>query len=189
MKRTLGVCYYPEHWPEDQWAEDAARMIDTGLAWVRIGEFAWGRIEAIPGILTWDWLDRAVEVLGADTPTQQIMRVALDNDGWPVGDPVMHIDLRGTDFRPDGAVCDVAGNMWNAQWGTARIAGYRPDGTFITAHNFPADQTTCPAFGGDDLTTLFCTSAAVGLAEDDAQGKTFAIETDITGQKEHQVIL
>ena len=124
-----------------------------------------------------------------DTPTQQIMRVALDNDGWPVGDPVMHIDLRGTDFRPDGAVCDVAGNMWNAQWGTARVVGYRPDGTYIAAHNFPADQTTCPAFGGDDLTTLFCTSAAVGLAEDDAQGKTFAIQTDITGQKEHQVIL
>jgi len=65
MKRTLGVCYYPEHWPEDQWAEDAARMVDTGLAWVRIGEFAWGRIEATPGILTWDWLDRAIEVLGA----------------------------------------------------------------------------------------------------------------------------
>ena len=19
MKRTLGVCYYPEHWPETQW--------------------------------------------------------------------------------------------------------------------------------------------------------------------------
>ena len=26
LKRTLGVCYYPEHWPEAQWAEDAARM-------------------------------------------------------------------------------------------------------------------------------------------------------------------
>ena len=85
MKRTLGVCYYPEHWPEDQWAEDAARMIDTGLAWVRIGEFAWGRIEAIPGILTWDWLDRAVEVLGAaglqiimGTPTATPPRWMID---------------------------------------------------------------------------------------------------------------
>ena len=44
MKRTLGVCYYPEHWPEEQWAEDAARMAGLGLTWVRIGEFAWGRI-------------------------------------------------------------------------------------------------------------------------------------------------
>jgi beta-galactosidase len=49
MKRTLGVCYYPEHWPEVQWAEDAARMAALGLTWVRIGEFAWGRMEPEPG--------------------------------------------------------------------------------------------------------------------------------------------
>ena len=23
MKRTLGVCYYPEHWPKNLWKEDA----------------------------------------------------------------------------------------------------------------------------------------------------------------------
>ncbi len=65
MKRTLGVCYYPEHWPEDQWAEDAARMVETGLSWVRIGEFAWSRMEPTPGTFTWDWLDRAIDVLGS----------------------------------------------------------------------------------------------------------------------------
>jgi beta-galactosidase len=64
MKRTLGVCYYPEHWPEDQWATDAAQMVAAGLTWVRIGEFAWSRMEHAPGILTWDWLDSAIEVLG-----------------------------------------------------------------------------------------------------------------------------
>ncbi len=30
----LGVCYYPEQWPEAQWHEDAARMARTGLTWV-----------------------------------------------------------------------------------------------------------------------------------------------------------
>ncbi|MEL6380832.1 MAG: beta-galactosidase, partial [Pseudomonadota bacterium] len=65
MKRTLGVCYYPEHWPEDIWAEDAARMAAAGLTWVRIGEFAWKRMEPEPGQLDWGWLDRAIETLGA----------------------------------------------------------------------------------------------------------------------------
>lgn len=65
MKRTLGVCYYPEHWPEDEWAADAAEMVAAGLTWVRIGEFAWQRMEPVRGSLTWDWLDRAVETLGA----------------------------------------------------------------------------------------------------------------------------
>jgi beta-galactosidase len=64
MKRTLGVCYYPEHWPESIWTEDAARMIDAGLSWVRIGEFAWQRLEPNSGEMHFDWLDRAIEILG-----------------------------------------------------------------------------------------------------------------------------
>ncbi len=59
----LGVCYYPEHWPESWWAQDAQRMVEMGLSRVRIGEFAWSRIEPEPGMLNWDWLDRAVETL------------------------------------------------------------------------------------------------------------------------------
>ena len=64
MKPELGVCYYPEHWPEDIWAEDAARMVETGLSWVRIGEFAWSRLEPKSGQLDFGWLDRAIDVLG-----------------------------------------------------------------------------------------------------------------------------
>ncbi|UWQ18785.1 beta-galactosidase [Jannaschia sp. M317] len=85
MKRTLGTCYYPEHWPEAWWAEDARRMVDLGLTWVRIGEFAWSRIEPAPGDLRWDWLDRAVDVLTAaglqvvmGTPTATPPRWMLD---------------------------------------------------------------------------------------------------------------
>lgn len=64
MRRTLGTCYYPEHWPEEIWAEDACRMAEAGLTWVRIGEFAWSRLEPSPGSLRFEWLDRAIEVLG-----------------------------------------------------------------------------------------------------------------------------
>lgn len=64
MKRTLGTCYYPEHWPRDIWPEDARRMVDVGLTWVRIGEFAWSKIEPSPGTFAWDWLDEAIMVLG-----------------------------------------------------------------------------------------------------------------------------
>ncbi len=61
---TLGVCYYPEHWPEAQWDSDAARMAEVGIKYVRIGEFAWSRLEATPGNLTFDWIIRAMDVLG-----------------------------------------------------------------------------------------------------------------------------
>lgn len=63
MTRAIGVCYYPEHWPEEQWPEDARRMAETGIEWVRIGEFAWSWLEPVPGDLRFDWLDRAIAVL------------------------------------------------------------------------------------------------------------------------------
>jgi len=38
-------------------------MVDSGLSWVRIGEFAWSRLEPPPGEYRWDWLDRAINTL------------------------------------------------------------------------------------------------------------------------------
>jgi len=66
MKRqTLGVCYYPEHWPSSRWAEDAAMMKAIGLTFVRIGEFAWSRLEPAAGVYDFDWLQHAIDVLHA----------------------------------------------------------------------------------------------------------------------------
>ena len=85
MKRTLGVCYYPEHWAETVWASDAKRMVDLGLTWVRIGEFSWAKIEPEPGKFEWEWLDHAIETLGSSglqivlgTPTATPPRWMLD---------------------------------------------------------------------------------------------------------------
>ncbi|MGU9963068.1 MAG: beta-galactosidase [Candidatus Halichondribacter symbioticus] len=60
----LGVCYYPEHWTPSDWAQDAARMRKANISVVRIGEFAWSRIEPSPDTFTWDWLDSAIDTLG-----------------------------------------------------------------------------------------------------------------------------
>ncbi|MFW2587005.1 beta-galactosidase [Sagittula sp. SSi028] len=85
MKRTLGTCYYPEHWSRDIWEDDARRMVEAGLTWVRIGEFAWSRLEPSPGQYRFDWLDDAIEVLGRaglrvvlGTPTATPPRWMLD---------------------------------------------------------------------------------------------------------------
>lgn len=60
----LGVCYYPEHWSEDTWQPDAKRMKEIGLSWVRVGEFAWKRLEPTSGKFSFPWLDRAIANLG-----------------------------------------------------------------------------------------------------------------------------
>ncbi|MBD8548560.1 beta-galactosidase [Sphingomonas sp. CFBP 8760] len=60
----MGVCYYPEHWPESRWPIDAAEMRARGITRVRIGEFAWTLMEPRRGRYDWGWLDRVVAVLG-----------------------------------------------------------------------------------------------------------------------------
>jgi len=59
----FGVCYYPEHWPRERWAEDARLMRQAGLDIVRIAEFAWALLEPAAGQFNWDWLDEAIGVL------------------------------------------------------------------------------------------------------------------------------
>jgi len=125
-----------------------------------------------------------------DTPRRLIQSVALDQQGWPQGDPQVFIDLNAEGLAPDGAVVDAQGCLWNAQWGASRVARYGPDGRFLSALEVPAVQTTCPAFGGPGLRTLFVTSATDGLAKPaPGDGLTHQAVLDVAGQAEHQVIL
>ncbi|MBI1217140.1 MAG: SMP-30/gluconolactonase/LRE family protein [Rhodobacteraceae bacterium] len=130
----------------------------------------------------------------ADTAQGKVWRVALDAQGWPSGSPVLFLDLSAEGLNPDGAVIDAAGTLWLAQWGAGRVAAYAPDGRFLRAISFDAPHTSCPAFGGPDLTLLYCTSARQGLSDAELaarphSGMTFQIPTDTRGQREHMVIL
>jgi len=131
----------------------------------------------------------------ADTAQATVWRQALNaTDGWPVGEAEVFLDFTGTGINPDGAVCDAQGDFWNAQWGAARLARYSPDGKLVQEIALPTDHITCPGFGGPDLRTLYATSALQGLSaakraiQPDA-GKTFCIDVQTPGQKEHQVVL
>ena len=99
MKRTLGTCYYPEHWPRAVWEDDAQRMVQAGLTWVRIGEFAWSRLEPQPGAYQFDWLDDAIAVLGGAG-----LKVVL---GTPTATPPRWM----VDKHPDMLAVDAQGRV------------------------------------------------------------------------------
>jgi beta-galactosidase len=62
----LGVCYYPEQWPEDRWQVDAKLMHNLGLKIVRIGEFSWSKLEPAKGNYVWDHLDALIDILSSE---------------------------------------------------------------------------------------------------------------------------
>lgn len=97
LSRSLGVCYYPEHWPEELWADDAARMVDAGITWVRIGEFAWSRLQRSPNLYTFEWFDHAIETLA-----NAGLKVVL---GTPTATPPRWM----VDRHPDMLAVDIDG--------------------------------------------------------------------------------
>ena len=74
-------------------------MAEAGLSWVRIGEFAWSKMEPSPGDLQFEWLDEVIEILGSHglsvvlgtptaTPPKWVLEkhpdmLALDKEGRP----------------------------------------------------------------------------------------------------------
>ncbi len=78
------------------------------------------------------------------------------------------------------------GCLWNAKWGGGRVVRYSPEGRIDRVIAIPCSQVTCCAFGGSDLSTLYVTSARVGLdeakaaAEPDA-GAMFAVNAGARG--------
>jgi beta-galactosidase len=58
----LGAAWYPEQWPESHWGQDLRLMEEAHLHVVRVGEFAWSRMEPVEGRYDLDWLERAVRL-------------------------------------------------------------------------------------------------------------------------------
>jgi sugar lactone lactonase YvrE len=103
----------------------------------------------------------------ADSKAGTIDTLAIDPATGDPGERSAFVNLSGEPFAPDGSAVDAEGYLWNAQWGAARIVRYAPDGSEDRVVPMPVDQPTSCAFGGPDLSTLYITTARVGLSEKD----------------------
>ena len=59
-----GTAWYPEQWPESRWEQDLTLMQQAHMHFVRVGEFAWNKMEPAEGQYDFDWLERAVNLAG-----------------------------------------------------------------------------------------------------------------------------
>ncbi len=67
---------------------------------------------------------------------------------------------------PDGMTIDSEGCIWIAHWQGFQISRINPDGKIIEEIKAPVPSPTCMTFGGEDLKTLYITSATKGLSEE-----------------------
>ncbi len=58
----IGVYYYPEHWPREQWERDLKNISKLGFSFTHFGEFAWALMEPEEGKYDFAWLDEALAI-------------------------------------------------------------------------------------------------------------------------------
>lgn len=60
----VGVYYYPEQWPKNQWSRDLQNISKQGFQFTHFGEFAWAFMEPEEGKYDFGWLDEALDLAG-----------------------------------------------------------------------------------------------------------------------------
>lgn len=123
-----------------------------------------------------------------DSGKSTIYRYEFDIDSGTLG--AMSVLVAPDDSQPgvpDGLAVDIEGFIWSAQWDGACIIRYAPDGSIDRVIKVPVHRPTSCAFGGKNGSTLFITSARVGLsdeqlAEAPLSGSVFAIESGTSGR-------
>ncbi len=56
----VGVYYYPEHWPRQQWQRDIEHISKLGFSFIHVAEFAWSQLEPAEGRFDLTWLDECI---------------------------------------------------------------------------------------------------------------------------------
>lgn len=74
------------------------------------------------------------------------------------------ITFDATDGTPDGLTVDADGCIWVAVWDAWRISRFSPEGEEMQRIMMPVPRPTSCCFGGDNLDTLYVTSASVRLS-------------------------
>ena len=93
------------------------------------------------------------------------------------------------DGYPDGMTVDAEGCLWIAFWDGWCVRRFSPDGECLCEVRMPVQRPTSCAFGGDDLKTLFITSArrdlqGTELVRQPLAGGLFAAEVGVSGVAE-----
>jgi sugar lactone lactonase YvrE len=96
------------------------------------------------------------------------------------------VDAKPYGGRPDGAAVDVQGNYWVAMYEGACVLQLSPGGSVLQRIATPVQCPTMVCFGGDDLRTLYVTSARAGRPQDEMDaaipaGALFSTRTEIAG--------
>ncbi|MES2955222.1 MAG: SMP-30/gluconolactonase/LRE family protein [Pseudomonadota bacterium] len=149
--------------------------VGNGLAWSPDGRTLYWSDTTAHVIRAWDW-DAAGNVLSGP---RVFMQFEFKPAAWLPGSP-------GYGGRPDGAAVDSQGNYWVAMFEGGRVLKLSPAGELLGEIATPMVCPTMVCFGGDDLQTLYLTSARHGRPDAELRamplsGAVLSLRVDVAG--------
>jgi sugar lactone lactonase YvrE len=134
-----------------------------------------------------DWSDDRRLFYYADSLSGRVDLFDTDPDTGLLANRRPFVIVPEADGIPDGLTLDAEGCAWLAVWGSGELRRFAPDGRLDTVVRLPARQVSSAAFGGDDLDTLYITTARGGLTDAELReqphaGDVFACVPGVPGR-------
>lgn len=118
----------------------------------------------------------------SETPQGKIFQYDYDTKDGTVSNKRLFVQLENGGM-PDGMAVDVEGYVWVAANSQGKLVRYSPSGEAVATCAVPgAEMTSCPAFGGEELKTLFITS----IAAEGSTGHVYKVKVDVPGVRRHE---
>ncbi len=123
--------------------------------------------------ITWS-LD-STKMYFIDTPTNEIRIFDYNNDTGSIKFNRVLIKIDGKEGYFDGMTVDENGNLWVAMYGGNCVKCYNKDtGKVLDTVTLPTSLVTTCAFGGENLDTLYITTAINGLTSEQLKSEPLA---------------
>lgn len=121
-----------------------------------------------------------------DTKEQRIDRYDIKENGRIENRrPLIYVPER--EGNPDGMTIDRDGNLWVAMWGGSKVVGYDvARGEKLEEIILPEKFVTCCTFGGEDMQTLYITTAKNGQS---FGGHLYSVRLNAKGLKPERLFI
>jgi sugar lactone lactonase YvrE len=111
------------------------------------------------------WNPSCDEMYITDTMQKTIFRYRFDRAKGTVQYGYPFINVADENVYPDGLTVDSMGGIWSAMWGAGNITRFHSTGEIDTIIELPVKNVTSCCFGGNELKTLFVTSASIDFGD------------------------
>ena len=125
-----------------------------------------------------------------DTPTMKVDVFDFDIASNNVRNRRVALEVPKNIGYPDGMTIDIEGKLWIAHWGGSKVCRWDPiTKKIMEIIKVPTERVSSCAFGGENLSELFITTARIGFTENLSEnvgrnsGYIYRVQTKTKGLK------